>query len=67
MTEERKVSIEFTEQEATQLVRILDFSVKQVGISDGGEVANNGIYFLNKINSAFADAPQGTVTENGAQ
>lgn len=55
MTEEKKASIEFTESEAAQLVKIIDVAVKQVGIADGGELANNGVYFLNKINQAFKE------------
>ena len=58
MSEEKKAQIELTEAEATQLVKILDFTVKQVGIADGGEVANNAIYFLNKINAAFAETKE---------
>lgn len=51
--EKKKAVIEITQDEAAQLVRIIDFAIKQVGISDGGDMANNGLYFLNKLNQAF--------------
>ena len=55
MEDDNKVSIEFSDKEATQLIKIIDFAVKQVGIADGGEMANNSIYFLNKINNSFKE------------
>lgn len=51
--EKAKVAIEFTEDEATQLIKIINLTVKNIGIEDGGEVANNAVYFLNKLNQAF--------------
>jgi capsular polysaccharide biosynthesis protein len=51
--EKMKVAIELTEEEATQLIKIINITVKNVGIEDGGEIANNAVYFLNKINQAF--------------
>jgi hypothetical protein len=55
---QKKAVIELTEDEATQLVRIIDFAIKQVGIADGGDMANNGLYFLNKLNKAFQSKEQ---------
>ena len=49
-----KISFELDAEEAAQLVRIINIAVKQVGLEDGGDTANNGVYFLNKINKAFA-------------
>lgn len=51
---EKKANIEFTEEEATQLIKVMDLAVRQVGVSDGGEVANNALYFIKKLNEAFA-------------
>jgi hypothetical protein len=51
--EEEKAAIEFTSSEATELLRIINQAVKVVGLEDGGNTANNGIYFTNKIQNAF--------------
>ena len=55
--------VEITENEASQLIKILDLAVKQVGILDGGEVANNAIYFANKLNQAFKEKNKEEVLE----
>jgi hypothetical protein len=51
--EEKKATIELTEGEATELLRIINQAVKVVGLEDGGNTANNGIYFVKKIQGAF--------------
>lgn len=63
MIDENKKVIEITQSEANQLIKILDFAVKQIGIGDGGEVANNAIYFANKINQAFLEKNKEEVLE----
>jgi len=49
----KTVNIELNEEEANQLIKVLDLALKQVGLSDGGEMANSSLYFLNKFNTAF--------------
>jgi hypothetical protein len=55
-----KANIEFTKEEVKHLAKIINISVKQIGLEDGGETANNGIYFLNKINKAFKEEVNGS-------
>ncbi len=55
-----KISFELTSEEASQLMKIINIAVKQVGLEDGGETANNGVYFLNKINKAFSEKQNGS-------
>ncbi len=54
-----KITFQLNAEEAAQLVKIINIAVKQVGLEDGGETANNGVYFLNKINKAFAEKQNG--------
>jgi hypothetical protein len=54
-----KITFQLNAEEAAQLVKIINIAVKQVGLEDGGETANNGVYFLNKINNAFAEKQNG--------
>jgi hypothetical protein len=51
--EEKKASIEFSEQEATALLQIINQAVKVTGLEDGGNMASNGIFFVKKIQQAF--------------
>ena len=44
-----KKSIELTEQEANELIRILDLALKSAGLL----IADNVLYFRNKLNEAF--------------
>lgn len=50
-----QASIEFTSQEADILLNLLNLSVKNIGISDGGATAQNATYFFKKITDAFQD------------
>ena len=52
---QKTTSLPLTKQEANALIKILDLSVKSVGISDGGKVAQNATYFFNKISTAFKE------------
>jgi hypothetical protein len=61
-----KVNIEFTPTEVKQLIKLINIAVKETGVEDGGETANNGVYFMNKLNNAFkTTAMNSTVHHNG--